>query len=331
MRIFHRQFINRKYIYVCFAKEDREEASYIVKLLEACEFNVCCSYMKNAIDGYEDKVAHSSAVLVLNPEKQADDVFFRAEKISALRNKIPVLELCTGKMLMLDGTEYADRDALFNALIHRAELLICCNEPELLHGTADGTRIYIKDGFVFIDNFTESNKTGWARHVYLNGNSYEGNIVNGHYEGYGVYVHKGGSVYEGFWHDDKCEGYGVYFHKNKPWEGDIYEGEYKDDKHHGFGRYTRANGEYFEGEQVYGKGTKGKYVWPDGMVYEGEMAGDMVHGCGTLHFPSGASISGEWKDGRLLLHRRKNNKAEIYILREGFYTGEVDEDFERTG
>ena len=110
-------------------------------------------------------------------------------------------------------------------------------------------------------------KSAVLRHVYPNGDVYEGEMKNGLRDGRGKCSYKSGSVYEGEFKDDKRHGKGICRFAN----GVVYEGEYRDNERDGFGKYTYPNGDVYMGSVKKGKRHgHGKFIFADGKVRECE-------------------------------------------------------------
>ena len=152
--------------------------------------------------------------------------------------------------------------------------------------------------YVFITENQETKTTsrgynGRAMAHYPNGDTYDGQYINGIREGYGVYRYANGEKYEGEWHLNLKHGIGrmSYFKKGEQdgeyngfWEhgrrhgegvftyknGDVYSGWWKHGEKEGTGTYTfKSTNMKMFGDWVAGQITKGKWIYPNGMYYEG--------------------------------------------------------------
>lgn len=139
--------------------------------------------------------------------------------------------------------------------------------------------------------------TGEAKYVYRNGNSYEGDWVDGRRHGRGVFKHASGASYQGEYRDGKKCGTGQYRYPG----GDLYVGEYEYDQRHGQGRIVYADGEQYEGGWLYDKVHGfGRYTFEDGSYYEGEHEAGKRHGPGHLFNPAGVKVAARvYKRGKL--------------------------------
>ena len=90
---------------------------------------------------------------------------------------------------------------------------------------------------------------GKGKMVYTNGNSYEGNFVNGKKEGQGTFTYKHGTVYVGRFANDKFNGKGKFIYNG----GEIYDGNFVNGEKEGQGTHTYSSGSYFTGEFKDGK------------------------------------------------------------------------------
>ena len=78
---------------------------------------------------------------------------------------------------------------------------------------------------------------------YLNGDVYEGEMLNDKIHGKGLLKYRSGALYEGEFVDEKRHGKGIFVWSN----GDVFEGEYQDNSRNGFGVYKYFNGDMYVG------------------------------------------------------------------------------------
>jgi hypothetical protein len=133
--------------------------------------------------------------------------------------------------------------------------------------------------------------------TYDDGDTYEGQFLDGKKHGRGRYVEACGNIYEGPYLHDKMHGeHGTCTYAN----GNVYSGSFEQNKRHGAGRYVLASGDVYDGEWVDNKkhGT-GTLTSASGEVYAGEWALNQKHGRGTSTAPGGASHHGVWRHGVL--------------------------------
>ena len=89
-----------------------------------------------------------------------------------------------------------------------------------------------------------------------------------------------GDTYQGQWLNGMANGYGTFVDS----QGSTYEGEWMDDLQNGYGCETWSQGKIkFEGNYVMGKKKgKGRYEWQDGSYYEGDFEDSMFQGEGKF-------------------------------------------------
>ena len=154
--------------------------------------------------------------------------------------------------------------------------------------------------------------------TYSNGNTYEGDVVNGQRNGYGILSFTSGAKYEGYHKDGKYCGKGIYIFadgrfyagdfENSTYNGEgeyhysngaISKGQFKDGKREGHVVTTFDNGDLYEGEYFADKmNGAGKYTHASGSVYEGTYFNGKRSGYGVLKQSSGNSYEGYWKEGK---------------------------------
>ena len=156
---------------------------------------------------------------------------------------------------------------------------------------------------------------GTGKTVYKNGDTYEGEYLNGKRHGKGKFTYHSGSVYEGEFVDNKFHGTGVF----KFYDGRIYTGEWKENKLTGTGKFEYVSGAVYEGEFLDGlrEGT-GTYYYISGAVYTGQWSKDEANGFGTMQYADGSWYSGNWADGK----KTGPGKAKL-VQSSGVYEGEV--------
>lgn len=115
--------------------------------------------------------------------------------------------------------------------------------------------------------------------AFLNGDRYEGGIVDNRKQGQGTFIWPNGQRYEGEWINDTINGHGKFFYTN----GDRYEGEFVNGEPHGKGTYTLQNGDVYVGEWARGnKHGHGRLTWTNGDYWEGEFRDDRQTDNGKL-------------------------------------------------
>lgn len=115
--------------------------------------------------------------------------------------------------------------------------------------------------------------------AFVNGDRYEGGIVDNRKQGQGIFIWPNGQRYEGEWINDTINGHGKFFYTN----GDRYEGEFVNGEPHGKGTYTLQNGDVYVGEWARGnKHGQGRLTWTNGDYWEGEFRDDRQTDNGKL-------------------------------------------------
>ena len=156
-----------------------------------------------------------------------------------------------------------------------------------------------RPGYIFITENQETKSTsrgynGRATAKYPNGDTYDGQYINGYRVGFGVYRYANGEKYEGEWNDNHKHGIGKMSYVKKGDQDGEYNGFWEHGKRHGEGVFTYKNGDSYSGwwrhgekegtgtykfkstgmhmfgEWTAGQITKGKWIYPNGMFYEGE-------------------------------------------------------------
>ena len=118
---------------------------------------------------------------------------------------------------------------------------------------------------------------GKGKKVYVSGNIYEGDFVNGEREGQGILKLKNGEIYTGQYANDFPNGKGKYVYVN----GDIYEGDFVNGKRAGRGTFTSENGDVYTGQFANNKyNGKGKFESIVGYIYEGDFVDGKKEGQG---------------------------------------------------
>ena len=166
-------------------------------------------------------------------------------------------------------------------------------------GTPIKGKLFFADGSSATVNsdFAADAVTGTGVFTFANGDTYEGQMVDGKKEGKGIYKWADGSSYEGEYKDNRKNGTGTY-----TWaDGATYTGEYKDDLKNGTGTYTYASGDVYVGEYKddVRSGT-GTFTWANGEKYVGEFANNQMNGSGTYTWPSGRTFQGYFENGAIV-------------------------------
>ena len=146
---------------------------------------------------------------------------------------------------------------------------------------------------------------------YINGDRYEGNILNNQRNGFGKYFYHNGERYEGFWDSNQKNGHGMKFYNN----GSLYIGQWSNNVKEGIGTLYLKNGEKYVGNFHKGK-KNGKgilYSKDEYNKFIGYFKDDLKHGKGIMYFNNNKKIGKEiWKDGILIscqIIDYRNNKT----------------------
>ncbi|KXB32350.1 hypothetical protein AT959_01235 [Dechloromonas denitrificans] len=142
-------------------------------------------------------------------------------------------------------------------------------------------------GKVVLDTVTGA-MTGEGRIAWLNGDRYEGTLVNGKKQGRGSFTWANGQRYDGEWSEDRINGVGTLHYTN----GDRYEGEFRNGQPHGKGTYTLHNGDVYVGAWLNGnKHGQGRLTWVGGDYWEGEFRDDRQTDNGRLVYGDGVGAA----------------------------------------
>lgn len=142
--------------------------------------------------------------------------------------------------------------------------------------------------------FTEGNSlpndfTGRAPFTYGNGDTYEGDWVNGKQHGKGIYTTPDGARLEADWFNGDPK-HGTFHYAN----GNRYAGEFVNSKRQGKGTFTWKSGDKYEGDWVNGNlQGRGTYTYANGDKYEGEFFDDRFTGKGTFTCANGRQFTGK--------------------------------------
>lgn len=158
----------------------------------------------------------------------------------------------------------------------------------------------VEEQVIRTDSFTATGKmvldkvtgamTGEGRIVWLNGDHYEGALVNGKKQGRGSFTWANGQRYDGEWSEDRINGVGTLHYTN----GDRYEGEFRNGEPHGKGTYTLHNGDVYVGAWLNGnKHGQGRLTWVGGDYWEGEFRDDQPTDNGRLVYGDGVGAAAE--------------------------------------
>jgi hypothetical protein len=145
---------------------------------------------------------------------------------------------------------------------------------------------------------------GNGRADYKNGNSYEGEWLNGKFDGKGTFTWAKGDVYTGYFKDGHRDGNGKYVFK----DGTFYDGDWVNDNEEGEGTLTLPGGDmykgsfkdnYRDGYGTYTGLTGDLFNCPGCRKYAGYWRRDLKEGNGSCFDSRGALIySGNFSNNK---------------------------------
>ncbi|HHB93487.1 MAG TPA: hypothetical protein ENK59_09790 [Thioploca sp.] len=145
------------------------------------------------------------------------------------------------------------------------------------------------------NNESTTGLVGKVEVTWPNGDSYDGEYINGERTGKGIYTWANGDYYFGDFVKGKRHGVGIYKWKN----GDKYIGEYLNDKRTGEGLYIWTSGDRYQGDFDSGfRHGKGTLKWVDGELYGGDFLYGKRTGRGIYISSGGDRYEGQFKDGK---------------------------------
>ncbi|CAE8587659.1 unnamed protein product [Polarella glacialis] len=149
----------------------------------------------------------------------------------------------------------------------------------------------------FTGVFVRSLPHGSGRLCYLNGDQYDGMVVDFTREGTGCLVTSRGERYDGGWLNDVQEGSGTC-----EWPGgDVYTGQWRAGQRHGRGRHEKPGQWCYDGPWESGRrhGNDGRLDLASGDSYRGSWAEDVLNGEGShANKRTGESYRGQYFKGR---------------------------------
>ncbi|MBP7473676.1 MAG: hypothetical protein KBF83_07720 [Pyrinomonadaceae bacterium] len=131
---------------------------------------------------------------------------------------------------------------------------------------------------------------GFGKYLFANGNTYEGNFVNGRGNGKGKVVNTDGSSYVGDFVNGKMEGRGIFLSAN----GNTYNGLWANNVRSGLGKETiQKSGEFYNGQFAHDKRNgKGIVKYQNGDIYDGDWVNGLREGQATYTFKNGSYYIG---------------------------------------
>lgn len=186
--------------------------------------------------------------------------------------------------------------------------------------------------------------------LFLNGDVYEGEIIEGKYSGEGKYYYYGKYTFQGTFSNDIFVKGTITYHQPKDkilkYEGEVlHTPDNKSYLKHGIGKLTFLNGDFYEGafenDYYHGKGVF--YQNKEKCFYEGEFYKGKKQGQGVLKTVFGDCYTGSFKDDKrsgygkevyrsldLYEGEFENGKKQgrgIYLCKKGYFQGEFKGDF----
>jgi len=191
-------------------------------------------------------------------------------------------------------------------------------EGDWSEGSMTGYGIHFQNGDTREGNWVDGELHGKGKIKCENGDEYDGTWEHGNMHGKGTYIWADGEKYEGDWENDNIHGKGVRIYA----DGSRYEGDWENDNRHGKGTYTweeEAEKIKYEGDwhddNRHGKGTM---IWlNDGSKYEGNFKNGNRHGKGILTFGENSKFAGDIIESYFVEGSR--NGQGIYKYKNGNY------------
>ena len=133
---------------------------------------------------------------------------------------------------------------------------------------------------------------------YLDGETYEGEIINNKRTGYGINYYPNGNKYEGWWENDLKNGTGTFYFN----DGSLYVGQWINNKKNGIGTIYYKSGDRYYGNFENGeKNGKGLFISRDNNRYIGNYKNNQKHGKGIMYYNKNKKLSKEiWNKGILI-------------------------------
>ena len=125
------------------------------------------------------------------------------------------------------------------------------------------------------------------------------------------------SIYKGSWNlQGKKEGFGILIDS----QGNKYIGEWKNDQFHGKGQLLSINGDFYEGDFIFGEieGNGIFYSSKNGYNYNGEFNHNKFHGKGVLIYDDETSYEGNFSEGYM------NGEGNILFQDGSYYIGNFE-------
>ena len=170
-------------------------------------------------------------------------------------------------------------------------------------------------GIVYEGDFVDGKQTGKCICKYINGYTYEGEVLNNLKHGQGK-LYKENYICEGKWNNNLFTGFGIYKYPNgtvfegkfensviidginKDVNGDVFEGTFVFIQNNNYTGLCKGNSnDTIQSNQTNTYYKKGKMVYKNGDVYEGEFADNKLNDYGKMIYANGDVYNGHWKNG----------------------------------
>jgi tRNA A-37 threonylcarbamoyl transferase component Bud32 len=171
--------------------------------------------------------------------------------------------------------------------------------------------------------------------ININGDKYEGEILNEERSGYGINYYKNGNKYEGWWENDLENGTGSLFYK----DGSLYIGQWANGKQNGMGTLYYNLGDKYYGNFIDGKKNgKGLFISRNNNNrFIGTFKNNLKHGKGIMYYHQNKKLSKEiWDNGILVssqiisFEENEGNENTIKLFSKqnlllmGFFSGNLN-------
>ncbi len=179
--------------------------------------------------------------------------------------------------------------------------------PEFVSGTTQFSGKFVRDADG--TSFSGTGKITW-----VNGDVYDGTLIQGQRQGKGLFIWANGQRYEGDWVQDTPSGKGkLQFANGNRFDGDVVAGIPQ-----GKGRMQYASGDDYNGQFNVGvPDGRGTYTWKNGQTFDGEWKAERPNGQGILKFANGNVFEGAVVNGV------PNGQGKLTFATGELYTGAV--------
>lgn len=202
----------------------------------------------------------------------------------------PTPSTTSGQMTFEGGAKYDDEVPTAKPI---SSTTTKCLSGNCLNGLG---KYLFANGNTYEGNFVNGRGSGKGKVVNTDGSSYVGDFVNGKMEGRGIFLSANGNTYNGVWTNNVRSGQGTQTVKKS---GEIYVGQFANDKRNGKGKVTYKNGDIYDGDWVNGlREGQATYTFQNGSYYIGGFKNDKQDGIGKQFNKLTNNLTeGTWKDG----------------------------------